>query len=494
MKKALLFLSLIMFANLFTPSVANDFDDDDDYNMYTAGAYKCTRLMRFLIRRAERLNSEFNNFITIDRTNILEQAAAVDWKRLHGEELGDLPCVPVTVKDNIDVKNLPTTAGTPALTIPSNVPSVDAGAVQALRDQDAIIFGKTNMDEMFGDVTGMNFFTDFVNNPFGQQFINGSTVYRISGGSSAGAAVAAATAKLFFLNMGTDTGGSIRIPPSLCGVWGFRPNSTNTTDDGYPVSGVISISTTLDRVGMIARRPIFLTAAHKVLTGNNDPILPTNLNNLRLGYDANEFAGLLDPETRSVFEQALCDLENYGVTIVPIDLAGIVNDSETSNFLVGPYEGNVTLREYLDPISVDLDSLIQQIVTPSVQFLYSQFVIGPLRPTEPDYQFGLFLRELIKERLTNATIDYDLDAFVFPTTIISALPQNEVGQVIMVDGQIVPTFQGYSRNTNLASAASLAGLNVPIGKTSQGAPVGLEIDGFNNRDVLSIGLSLGVVF
>ena len=186
-----------------------------------------------LLARAEQLK-DLNAFITLDRAGALAAARAVDALRSSGAALPSLAGLPIVVKDNINTKNLPTTAGTAAL---RNVqPKSNAPTLQKLIDAGAIVFGKTNMHELAFGITSTNLtsFAGPVKNPY--------DTTRIPGGSSGGTAVAIA-ARIVPSGLGTDTGGSTRVPAALCGIVGLRPSGGNGG------SGVVPISHTRDTVG-----------------------------------------------------------------------------------------------------------------------------------------------------------------------------------------------------------------------------------------------------
>ena len=159
----------------------------------------------------------------------------LDRKIEQGEHLL-LHGIPILVKDNINTVDFLTTGGTPALA--NHQPSADAGVITRLKNAGALIVGKTNMHELAFGITSNNAFTGAVHNPYDRKLI--------TGGSSGGSA-AAVSAHIVPVSLGSDTGGSNRIPASLCGVCGFRP-----TTGRYPGDGLINLSKTRDTVGIFA--------------------------------------------------------------------------------------------------------------------------------------------------------------------------------------------------------------------------------------------------
>ena len=194
------------------------------------------QLVDDLLLRAEDRDS-LNAFITINRQGAQARARELDGVRRRGETVGALHGIPFVVKDNIHVSGLPNTAGTPALR--TFVPSHDNAVVNALLEAGGIVLGKTNMHELAFGITSDNSAYGAVANPHNEAYF--------AGGSSGGTAAAVA-AGIAPVGLGTDTGGSVRIPAALTGIVGFRP-----TTGRYDTTAVTPISHTRDTVGLMAR-------------------------------------------------------------------------------------------------------------------------------------------------------------------------------------------------------------------------------------------------
>ncbi|MGI9261505.1 MAG: amidase family protein, partial [Woeseiaceae bacterium] len=204
--------------------------------MLENGETSSVAIVTELLARAEAKN-HLNAYIMIDADGALARAAELDAMRADGNLLGAMHGVPFVVKDNTHVAGLPNSAGTPGLA--DFVPAADAPTVAALRQAGGIILGKTNLHELAFGITSDNAAYGAVGNPFDPT--------TFAGGSSGGTA-SAVSAGLAPVGLGTDTGGSVRIPPALTGTVGFRPST-----DRYDSSGVTPISHTRDTVGIIAR-------------------------------------------------------------------------------------------------------------------------------------------------------------------------------------------------------------------------------------------------
>ena len=175
------------------------------------GDLSAERYARALLDQCDK-HRDLNAFIFFDGARVIDDAIAADKRRKSGKVLGPLHGLPVPIKDNIDTENAPTSAGTPALR--THRPKANAPVAQSLFSAGAILLGKTNMHELAYGITSNN--ADFgpVRNPYNSSLI--------PGGSSGGTGVAIA-ARMCAAGLGTDTGGSVRIPAALCGIVGLRP-------------------------------------------------------------------------------------------------------------------------------------------------------------------------------------------------------------------------------------------------------------------------------
>src|SRR5207253_9552421 len=251
------------------------------------GSLSAETYARVLLAQAERLNF-LDTIISIDPDAVLEAAHLVDVSRRRGRRLGPLAGLPLLVKDNIDTKALPTTAGTPGLL--SNRPTADAPVLNPLFQAGALLFAKANMHELAFGITSHNYHFGAVHNPYDATLIPGGS----SGGTGAGIA-----ARLCPAGVGTDTGGSVRIPAALCGVVGLRP-----TKGRYSITRIVPISHTRDTPGPMGRTVADVALLDAVETGTT-PARPTRLRGLRLGVPRNPFWQDLDPGLAAVMDDAL---------------------------------------------------------------------------------------------------------------------------------------------------------------------------------------------
>jgi amidase len=179
-------------------------------------------LLELYLDRVERLNPSINAVVTLDADRARQAAAAADDATARGDELGPLHGLPITIKDAIEVEGVRSTGGAVALT--DHVPTADAYAVSKLKQAGAVVFGKTNVPEWSGDLQTFNEIFGTTNNPWDTS--------RAPGGSSGGPAAAVATGLTAF-ELGTDIGGSIRIPSHCCGIYGIKPSFGVVPQRGY---------------------------------------------------------------------------------------------------------------------------------------------------------------------------------------------------------------------------------------------------------------------
>jgi indoleacetamide hydrolase len=444
----------------------------------TAEAYA-----KALLARAEAFK-HLNACIVLNRSGLLAAARAVDIERRKGGPLGRLAGLPLLVKDNIDTKGLATTAGTRGLA--DNKPKRDAPALVPLLAAGAAVMAKMNMHELAFGITNSAF--GFAENPYDTTTIPGGS----SGGTAAGIAARMAPAGL-----GTDTGGSVRIPPALCGIVGLRP-SVDNGHKRYPSKGVVPISHTRDTVGPMGRTVADVALLDSVITGGQE-YAPAKLAGLRLGVPRGYFWEDLDPELSAVMDAALAKLRDKGVVLVEADLTGIGELNGKLSFPIALYEVGPDLRAYLrsEGGAITFDQVEAQIASKDVA---GAFGAAKTIPKEAYEAAVNTYRPQLQKLYADYFAQQKVAAVLFPTTPLPARAINKEGDTgkdtVELNGKQVPTFQTYIRNTDPGSNAGIPGLSLPVGLTNSGLPVGLELDGPVNSDrrLLAIGLSMERLF
>ncbi|WP_435175453.1 amidase [Actinacidiphila sp. bgisy145] len=371
---------------------------------------------------------------------------------------GPLDGVPVSVKDLFDVAGTPTWAGSAALRAAGGTPAAaDAAVVARLRAAGALIVGKTRMDEFaFGTVT------PGTRNP--------RCPDRSAGGSSGGAAAAVA-AGLGPLALGTDTGGSVRIPAAMCGVVGLKP-----TYGVLPADGVAPLSWSLDTPGVLARTVDDAALAFAALTGAAAPAAaaapPVSAAGLTLAVPDDALFARCAPEVAERVAAAVELLAADGARIerVSLPLVDLVSPAVS---LIMAAEASAHHRRTLQD-GAELH--------PTTRDRLEEGALVPAR----DYIDALRFRQLLHQRWREAFTG--VDAFVLPTVAITPVPHGEFF-LPQPDGgmDVVPVAS--TRFAHPASLAGLPALSVPCGAPADGPPVGLQFMGrpHGEQTVLRLG-------
>jgi aspartyl-tRNA(Asn)/glutamyl-tRNA(Gln) amidotransferase subunit A len=251
------------------------------------------------------------------------EADAIDRRRKAGVWTGALGGIPISVKDLFDIRGLPTTAGSVVL-LDAEPASADAGVVDRLRAAGAVIVGRTNMTEFAFSGLGLNPHYGTPANPFDRK------MRRIPGGSSSGAAVSV-TDGMALGAIGTDTGGSVRIPAALCGLAGFKPTARR-----IPQSGTLPLSTSLDSIGPVAASVRCCRILDAVLSGEtSDTWSAASIDGLRLAVPTTKVLDDVDAHVAHAFELALDKLKKAGARVRDIavpEFSEIISAASTATF------------------------------------------------------------------------------------------------------------------------------------------------------------------
>ncbi|MBC3990541.1 hypothetical protein H8N00_16975 [Streptomyces sp. AC563] len=398
-------------------------------------------------------------FTQVDATAALAAARTAD----QGEASGlPLRGTVLAVKDNIDTAGFATTAGTPALR--GNRPQHDAPAVAALRAAGAVVVGKANMHELAYGTTSDNAVYGRVRNPLRPDRIAGGS----SGGSAAAVAAGTATAAL-----GTETGCSVRVPASLCGVVGFRP-----TVGTYPGGGVVPVSTTRDAIGLMARTVEEVWALDRVLrhphrTAGAGPS-PSG-GRVRLLAPRHPFLDGMTPELRVAFEACLASLASAGIDVVEAELPdGVHRHATACGLRIALHETPSGIDRYLASHGLPLRfaQVAARIAGPDVAAILRPLVRRPV-PVE-EYRHALERRASLGRLLRRHLQRHQGDALVVPTTITTA-PRLLPGDRVDVAGRALPAFATLVRNADLSSALGWPAVSLPAVRDGQGLPLGIDL-------------------
>ncbi|MFT4081487.1 MAG: amidase family protein [Nocardioides sp.] len=423
---------------------------------------------------AAHTESELGAFIAI-----AESPASVRYERSGGPLQG----VPVAVKDNIDTRDFATTGGTRALEF--SRPHRDHPAVARLRSVGAGVIGKTNLHELALGITSNNAAYGPVRNPH--------DLSRSAGGSSGGSAAAVA-AGIVPIALGTDTGGSMRIPAAHCGVVGFRP-----TTGRWGLGGVVPISHTRDTVGVFATSVHDVDVVDRLVTrrGFDGPEARTMI---RLGVPRQGFFDDLDPAVKRGIGQALDLLDAAGCELLEVEVRGAHELDERCGFPIVFYELVRDLSAYLASLpgpecNLSFNEVLRHVASPDVHAAMQHAVADPV--PESLYVEACATRDILRQSYASALgVDtrHQLDALVFPTTPLLA-PLLGDDDTTPHNGRDVPVFTTSMRNTGPGSTAGMPSVSVPV--PSEGSlPIGLCVEGWSGDDlsVLRVAARVEEVF
>jgi aspartyl-tRNA(Asn)/glutamyl-tRNA(Gln) amidotransferase subunit A len=411
-----------------------------------AGDLSALDLTNESLRRIEAEAGRLNAFIHVMADEARRQAADADRDLAAGRDRGPLHGVPVSVKDIVDIRGIPTTAASRVRD--GHVAASDAPIVANLRQAGAVLIGKTNLDEFaFGTMSRDSAFGP-VRNPHDAS--------RSPGGSSGGSAVSVA-AGMVLASIGTDTGGSIRIPASACGIVGFKPAFGEVSTEG-----VVPLSRTLDHVGPFAQSVGDAWVMYHALLGARltPPLRVRPLAGVRFGLPRAYFLDLLDADVRARFEEAVAGLRAAGARVDEVEIAHASTASAVYRHIHGP-EGAAYHATLLDTVP--------EKYTPTVR---ERLETGRSVPAV-DYLRALSERELLRSEV-DGVLD-GRDALVLPTLPIPAPPIR--ADTIVVDGTEQQVRAVMLRNTQLFNLTGHPAISLPCGRTSDGLPCGLQLVG-----------------
>ena len=366
-----------------------------------------------------------------------------------GDGLGPVDGVIVSIKDLFDVAGEATRAGSAVLAAAPSATS-DAPIVTRLREAGAVIVGKTNMSEFAFTGVGMNPHYGTPGNPADRT--------RVPGGSSSGAAVSAADA-MCEIAIGTDTGGSTRIPAALCGIVGFKP-----TKSRVPTNGAYPLSPTLDSVGPLASSVEACARADAMLAGDEPWALePAQLRGLRLGILEGEPLTELDATVASRFEAALTALSRAGARLADAHIPALEDMARVNEFTT-----IATAEAYRIHAA--------QIAAHGAN--YDQFIRRRIEGgrAASDVELAEMLSERGKLARAMDSRMAEFDALILPTTPIVAPPMAELGS----EEAFKQANRLLLRNTAIANFYDLCAISLPI--PGDGLPVGLMLFGRHGHD------------
>jgi aspartyl-tRNA(Asn)/glutamyl-tRNA(Gln) amidotransferase subunit A len=427
-------------------------------------------LVEAALARIERWSASYCAFLTVLADSARRQARLAEREIRRGRARGPLHGIPISLKDNFHTRGVRTTAGSKILA--DFVPDADSDVAKMLARAGAILLGKTNMHEFAYGITGENPHYGSSRNIWAHD--------RISGGSSGGSAVAVGTG-MGFVSVGTDTGGSIRIPAALCGLVGLKP-----TYGLVSAAGVVPLAISFDHCGPIARSVadaciVLETIAGKYPRGETRPdyrrLRKNRPRRFRVGLPAEFYFERLDPEVRRLVEAAAKRFESLGARVEQVSLPrlhgaigqatlAVVSEASAYHESQGYYPARAP--EYGDDVRGHLEfgSQVRAV----------------------DYLGALTKRREIAGDFEAAF--EKVDVILAPT---SPIPAPRVGETeVRITGERETTTRAeLLRLTRPANLTGFPALSIPCGFTRAGLPVGLQLMGprWSEARLLSIALA-----
>jgi aspartyl-tRNA(Asn)/glutamyl-tRNA(Gln) amidotransferase subunit A len=458
---------------------------------------------KHFLSRIDKLDKEINSFVTIN-TNALTEAAAVDRLIAQGKDVGALAGVPVAVKDLLCTEGLKTTACSKILA--NYIPPYSASVVLKLRAAGAVVLGKTSLDEFAMGSSNETSIFGPVKNPWNKDYV--------PGGSSGGSAAALA-ARLAPVAIGTDTGGSIRQPASFCGVFGIKPTYGRVSR-----YGIISFASSLDQAGPMARSTKDCAVLLEVISGkckhdstsSNQAVprwsenLNEDLKGVRIGlpkeYFDESFTASIDADVTRVTHEAIDALKKRGAVTVDISLP-LLKYAVSIYYLIATSEASSNLARY-DGVRFGYRSNFDQIPASNLDEFYSRnrgeafgpevkrrIMLGTYALSsgyyDAYYNKAGQVRRLLRDEFLKAFERCDVILSPVTTTPAFKIGTRVSNPLEMYLNDIFTT------STNLAG---LPGMSVPVGFSSSGLPIGVQLMAkhFNEQSIFDVSLALETDF
>jgi len=457
------------------------------------GAFLSEEIVKFYIEKIKKEDGDINAYLTICEEKALKEAKTVDEKIAKGEKVGLLAGVPIAIKDNICTDGIRTTCASKMLE--DFIPPYNATVIEKLKAADAIIIGKTNMDEFAMGSSTENSAFKVTKNPHDLE--------RVPGGSSGGSA-AAVGARLAPFSLGSDTGGSIRQPAAFCGVVGLKP-----TYGLVSRFGLIAFGSSLDQIGPFSNNVRDCALALEVIAGT-DPLDNTSskeigstdyltgidggVSGMKIGVPKEFFGEGLDVEIKESIFTSIEKLKSLGATVeeisIPITEAGlsayyVISSAEASSNLAR-FDG---IRYGYRPKEFeDVYDLMEKSRTEAFgdevkrRIMLGTYVLSS-GYYDAYYNRALKLKKKIKQEFKEVLAKYDI--IISPVSPVLPFKCNEKknNPLEMYLADI------YTVNINLAGVPAIS---VPCGTSKSGLPIGLQIIGphFGESKILKAALAL----
>ncbi len=446
------------------------------------------------LEQIEKYNHKINAIVTLNREKAIQRAIEADEALAKGENWGVLHGVPVTIKDLLETADLTSTAG--YLPLKNYIPCENATTVARLQTAGAIILGKTNTPQFGGDYQTKNPLFGRTNNPWGLDY----TV----GGSSGGSASAMA-AGFSPLDLGSDIGGSIRLPAHYCGVYGYMPTDGRVSTGGHipPLPGQARYIRQMLRIGPLARSIEDLQLCMSLIAGldSKQPEIPPvpldkpankQLSELRIAWTYGYDFLPISQDTGSCLQNLINRLTNAGCDLTESHPSSLEWSEMLTNYgILSFFELFASTSSIKDLIrgfqfAIKNEFLARTQTTYKSSSPFSQKTSLAFPPSLAKYKAILAERARAMAKMDRFMDEWD--AWICPVSLSPAFPHCNFGQPIEVDEVKTPYLLacgGYTMPLNFTGSPVVV---IPIGQSKSGLPIGVQIVGkrWQDMDILAI--------
>lgn len=446
------------------------------------GSLSATEITEASLKRIDAHDKQLGAFLSVYHARAMAQAKKLDEKRAQGKPLGKMAGIPIAIKDNIHVKGEISTCASKFLT--NYRAPFDATVTRHLEQEDAIILGKTNLDEFAMGSSTENSGLQKTHNPWN---------LKCTPGGSSGGSAAAVAARFCPLSLGSDTGGSVRLPASFCGIVGFKPSYGRVSR-----FGLVAYGSSLDQIGPLATTTEDIALIMEVIgrhcekdstsapwpNENYRQALTGNIKGIRIGVPW-QFLEQLAPEPKKVFQHAIETYKSLGATIVDVNL-DILKYSLAVYYILATAEASTNLARFdgirygqRSPRAKTLDEVYDFSKEEGFGYEVKRRILLGTYVLSAGYQDAFYkkaqkVRTLLIEQYSKVFKQCDLVAT--PTSPFTAFEIGTVKDPLQMYLEDI-----YTIGANLCG---LPAISIPEGFGSDGNPLGLQLSGPAKRDAL----------